>query len=207
MSTGIEWTDETAVVDRGGRRVRYYKRADASRPGQQERRRQRALGLAWCRGCQDWLPLPDVDRRGACRRCINAEYRAQYAASPEAIRQRVHARKRSLDPIPGWWAAEHRDVFGGLCAYGCGREAAGWDHIWPVNRGGRSVPGNLVPACGSCNSSKSDNAPGAWVELGVASFPHQWADVIALAIEHGTDEWLQTMLDGRTWDQYPAVAS
>lgn len=41
-----------------------------------------------------------------------------------------------------------------LCVY-CGeRQAATWDHIVPVFRGGRNIISNLVPACLTCNSRK-----------------------------------------------------
>jgi 5-methylcytosine-specific restriction endonuclease McrA len=108
----------------------------------------------------------------------------------------VYARKRGLNPIPPWWSADRLADFAGNCAYGCGRPATGHDHIWPVVRGGRSVPSNVVPACQPCNSSKKDGDPTPWVERGFLAFPTQWTDVLALAIEHGTDEWLEAGLDG-----------
>ena len=40
------------------------------------------------------------------------------------------------------------------CAY-CGQPADTLDHILPLVRGGTNYEGNLVPACRSCNSSKS----------------------------------------------------
>ncbi|MDX2539811.1 HNH endonuclease domain-containing protein [Streptomyces scabiei] len=43
------------------------------------------------------------------------------------------------------------------CAY-CAGPAIGVDHVWPRSRGGDDHPNNLVPACRSCNSSKSNRS-------------------------------------------------
>lgn len=146
----IEWTDATPMVDRDGRRTRYYQRLRPGSPGRRERRLRAAQGDSWCRGCRAWLPLSTV-RSGVCRPCANAEYRATYASDGAAVRAQKAARKRRLAVIPAWWRQEHLT---GPCAYGCGRPATTLDHIWPVARGGESRPGNLAPACGSCNSRK-----------------------------------------------------
>jgi 5-methylcytosine-specific restriction endonuclease McrA len=41
----------------------------------------------------------------------------------------------------------------------CRGVATEWDHIKPVNKGGRHILANLRPACRSCNPSKSDKWP------------------------------------------------
>jgi 5-methylcytosine-specific restriction endonuclease McrA len=38
------------------------------------------------------------------------------------------------------------------------------DHLIPVVRGGKSVQGNLVPACKDCNSKKKYLLPAEWEE-------------------------------------------
>ncbi len=38
------------------------------------------------------------------------------------------------------------------------------DHLVPVVRGGKSVQGNLVPACKDCNSKKKYLLPAEWEE-------------------------------------------
>jgi len=61
------------------------------------------------------------------------------------------------------------------CTY-CGRPADAWDHVYPWSRGGDDGPGNRVPACISCNSSKGDDTPEEWwsrVGHG-APFPAHW---------------------------------
>lgn len=59
------------------------------------------------------------------------------------------------------WArlcARHR----GECFY-CGLRAdLTMDHVIPLAKGGRHSIGNIIPACGSCNSSKSDTFLTVW---------------------------------------------
>ncbi len=157
--SAIEWTDETKIIDRGGRRVRIYHRIDKTRPGQQVRRQMAAIGKKWCRKCQDWLPASNVTKNGLCRKHELESYRSMYAANPHAIKARVHARKRGLDPIPAWWRQEQLERG---CAY-CESPAQTLDHVIPVARGGESCPGNLVPACQTCNSRKKHSDPLPWI--------------------------------------------
>ena len=198
--TGIEWTDatwpeRTPMVFResnGRLRQREYVRQRSDSPGVAERRRQRAAGLSWCRGCRDWLPTGQV-RSGVCRSHANEQYRRAYATDGAAIRARTHARRRDLAVIPPWWWDSTLADWGGLCAYGCGRPAEQRDHVWPVALGGQSTPGNVVPACPRCNARKRDSHPAQWIEQGMAVHPGPWADLMALAIEHGTDEWMEVV--------------
>lgn len=39
-----------------------------------------------------------------------------------------------------------------------------WDHLFPVSKGGDTVPGNLVPACGSCDDSKQEKSFEEWLD-------------------------------------------
>lgn len=151
-------------------------------PGRRERRLKLALGLAWCRGCRDWLGAGDV-QRGACRTHRNEMMRDHYARNIEVERPRRMARTRGLDPIPAWWRAERFQDFGFLCAYGCRRQAATLDHVWPVARGGRSEPSNLVPCCTTCNSRKRDRDPAPWIERFCLAFPDEAIALIALTFE------------------------
>ena len=162
MSTGISWTDDTPFYVTTERRWKSYRRADVTKPGQRLRRQMAALGLRWCRGCRAWLAIAVVDKRGVCRPCANAEYRAHYAANPGAIRSRVHARKRGVAPVPLEGAEVIMDRFGGVCAY-CPSPPTTWDHVVPVSAGGLTVPGNVVPACVSCNSSKGTSDVWDWL--------------------------------------------
>ena len=179
--TTISWTEETIIVDRGGRRVRVYRRKTPG-PNKQERRRHELLGERWCRGCEAWLPSADV-RKGACRTHQNEEYRKHYAGrGGPNIRARVYARKRSLDALPPEAAEFIRDREEGRCIY-CGSPANTFDHLVPVKRGGKTTPGNIVLACVSCNSSKKDRDLDEW--LSRIPITDDLFDVIALAAEKG----------------------
>jgi len=61
-----------------------------------------------------------------------------------------------------WWK---RRCAKGCCHY-CGQPtpaaALTMDHIVPVARGGRSVKGNVVPACKMCNTRKKQLLPMEW---------------------------------------------
>ncbi|HWQ68475.1 MAG TPA: HNH endonuclease, partial [Patescibacteria group bacterium] len=55
----------------------------------------------------------------------------------------------------------------------------------PLSRGGETQPGNVVPACTSCNSSKKDRSPLEWHPPRIDSAA--LFEAIALAAEAG---WL-----------------
>lgn len=174
----ISWTDATEMVDREGRRVRVYQRRDPTRPGQQMRRRMAADRLSWCRGCRDWLPSEEV-KQGACAEHRAAEYRAYYASRPEAIRARVHARKRGIDPVPVEGGEDLLEQFEGTCAY-CPAPATTWDHVVPISRGGETLPGNVIPACQSCNSSKGNRDIWEWLASSGRRPHDQFIEVLIL---------------------------
>lgn len=56
--------------------------------------------------------------------------------------------------------------FKGACAY-CGRPHSRRfkltkEHVIPVDKGGKTVRANIIPACGLCNSSKSNERFESW---------------------------------------------
>ncbi len=63
-----------------------------------------------------------------------------------------------------WWKRKRSQ---GVCYY-CGRKfrpaELTMDHLIPIARGGRSVQGNLVPACKECNNKKKYLLPAEWAE-------------------------------------------
>lgn len=176
--TEIEWTDETPMFDRERSRVRYYKRSDPTRPGQQLRRQMAIIGLKWCRGCADWLQSTRVRKQGVCRECANAEYRRSYARDGRAIKARVHARKRGIAPVPVIAQDILTEWFEGSCVY-CTAPANTWDHIIPISKGGETVPANIAPACVSCNSSKKDSDVLDWCEA-TGRDPHRVLEILIL---------------------------
>jgi 5-methylcytosine-specific restriction endonuclease McrA len=81
--------------------------------------------------------------------------------SDDAEVRREKARARALRQS-GWWK---RRISVGRCHY-CGRDVGvrrlTLDHVVPLIRGGRSVRGNVVPACKDCNSAKQSLLPWEW---------------------------------------------
>ncbi len=136
-----------------------------SRPGKFERRQKRAAGLAWCKVCQTWQPV-QVVYGGLCRPCTNAVARDRYASDLQYRlnrRQHVYSRKRKVAAIPAHAQQRISEEFTGKCAYCRVAEATTCDHIVPTSKGGRTTPGNMVPACAACNSSKKNQDVWAWM--------------------------------------------
>lgn len=69
-------------------------------------------------------------------------------------KQKVKDAKKSR-----WW---QQKASSGLCYY-CKEKfkfhELTLDHIVPLSRGGRTVPGNVVPSCRPCNQKKGVNTP------------------------------------------------
>lgn len=69
------------------------------------------------------------------------------------------------------------------CAY-CGADGAALqkDCVLPISRGGRYTIENVVPACRSCNASKSNDEVTSWMrrrKLDEPRFLSRWVQVIA----------------------------
>jgi 5-methylcytosine-specific restriction protein A len=86
-----------------------------------------------------------------------------YAPVDPATLARERARARTLRATP-WWK---RRISTGLCHY-CRRQVGHrrltMDHIVPLGRGGRSIRGNVVPACPDCNARKKALLPVEWAD-------------------------------------------
>lgn len=70
------------------------------------------------------------------------------------------------------------------CAY-CGADGAALqkDCVLPISRGGRYTLENVVPACRSCNASKSNSEVTTWMRrrrLDEPRFLVEWAGIVAL---------------------------
>lgn len=147
-------------------------------PARAERAMNRRLGLAWCSGCSLWHPADQV-RAGKCQSCANAYMRRHYATNESFRlnrRQRSAARARGVDPVPADAQLMILEDFEGLCSY-CDNRADTWDHIVPVTDGGRTVPGNIVPSCRSCNSSKNNRNVFDWMDARSITPRDAWLDV------------------------------
>jgi hypothetical protein len=59
------------------------------------------------------------------------------------------------------WRKSIHEFTGHSCIY-CGKSSESIDHVLPRSRGGLSITENCVPACLSCNGSKTDNDAFEW---------------------------------------------
>lgn len=176
MSTKIQWTDET-LPKRGGIRTA------AARIGISvaDYLSRVAEGQKYCWRCRGWRDGSQFardssrwdGRASACFSCRRkpkqlrlirptpAESARLHYATDAAFRrrrnQRTAARRRGVEVVPLEGCEALLEKFNNACAY-CGGPAETWDHIVPVSQGGRTVPGNIVPACKSCNSKKKDRS-------------------------------------------------
>jgi 5-methylcytosine-specific restriction endonuclease McrA len=86
-------------------------------------------------------------------------------------KSRIYSRDRRAKEINapgnGWSVKEEKQLiedYGHRCAY-CGNKTDNltMDHVVPISIGGAHSIENIVPACGSCNSSKNNNPLLVWM--------------------------------------------
>lgn len=129
-----------------------------------ERRRD---AVTCSRTCLELWRSRNVDRSmylEATREQRRIAAKAWRHANPARARSLVHRRRTRLKTGTvhdrDWRRLVHRH--GGCCAY-CGVEAEmTMDHVVPVSRGGVNTIGNILPACLTCNSSKSNKLLVEW---------------------------------------------
>ncbi len=84
-----------------------------------------------------------------------------FIGADESHIRREKAKSREMRASQ-WWK---RKRSGGICFY-CGGKfkpaELTMDHLIPIVRGGKSVHGNVVPACKECNSKKKYLLPLEW---------------------------------------------
>lgn len=87
----------------------------------------------------------------------------EFSGIDEAVIRQERDKAKELRKS-GWW---QRKLGAGVCYY-CGQRYSPkdltMDHLVPLGRGGRSVKGNLVPACKHCNTQKKAMLPLEWEE-------------------------------------------
>jgi len=77
--------------------------------------------------------------------------------------KRERAKSRELRQSQ-WWKRRIADGRCHYCRTQVGHHALTMDHVVPLGRGGRSVRGNVVPACKDCNTRKQSLVPVEWAE-------------------------------------------
>jgi 5-methylcytosine-specific restriction endonuclease McrA len=86
-----------------------------------------------------------------------------YAPVDPDVLKRERARARELRASQ-WWKRRIADGVCFYCRQRVGPRALTMDHIVPLGRGGRSMRGNVVAACKTCNSKKRSLIPVEWEE-------------------------------------------
>lgn len=94
-------------------------------------------------------------------------YRRKYTMTDDGKMMRVkyNNRRRSMLEDTGDYTTDEwkrvLDLFNNSCAY-CGSQWDHVDHIIPLSDFGTNAIGNVIPACFSCNNSKSSNSVVKW---------------------------------------------
>jgi len=103
------------------------------------------------------------------------------------------------------------------CVYCGSPDVKRWDHLVPINKGGETVLGNMVPACARCDDSKRAEPFEEWMTSGVNGSPQSRgiADVaqrierIKAYVQH-FDYRVRTLeerLDGQELEKLEAIQS
>jgi hypothetical protein len=133
--------------------------AQRKRSYEANREQQLATSKRWRETNQEWIRTRSKHWREAnpeIRRSAQNRRRARIRALPSAF------------TIADWSRA--LEYFHGACAY-CGNPPSLFDrdtvlhqeHHIPVSSNGPYTPDNIIPACQSCNFSKSDFDPAEWL--------------------------------------------
>lgn len=141
------------------------------------RERENARSRAWSAANHD--KRIKITRAYTARNLIAERERKRLAAAKYRIENREEARmagraaaQARRHRMAGVCGAPHKNVIGrllkkanGVCMY-CGEKSHTMtiDHFTPLSQGGSGQSWNLVPCCASCNSSKKNQDPCAWIE-------------------------------------------
>ena len=111
-----------------------------------------------------WHKTHPEKSRDACRRYIKKH---RDKCKERRYRRRAWKAQGVLpDELSPTFISELFSRYDNRCAYApirhCSPGKLTVDHIIPLSRGGRHTPGNLAPACLSCNCAKRNKTPEEW---------------------------------------------
>lgn len=163
-----------------------------------------------CTTCGEWKSPDEYHKNGTdqdgnpvyrkeCKTCYNVK-RKENRVSTKHAEFLGHQRHRGEENIEYTYTEWREAVifFGGDCAY-CGRsmrksETLTRDHLLPVTKGGKTVQGNIIPACATCNSSKGNSDFKDWF-MKQSFFSQerlnkifQWRHIIRVASGENTED-------------------
>jgi 5-methylcytosine-specific restriction endonuclease McrA len=101
---------------------------------------------------------------------------------PCSIQKKNQYRRTPDDELSGkeWRFIRAIWLDGGVvrCAY-CGEPTTNpeRDHVQPLSNGGKTVPENIVPACPTCNRSKSSRPVTEWYPDAEVFDPDRWEKI------------------------------
>jgi hypothetical protein len=75
----------------------------------------------------------------------------------------VDKERDSIHDVREGWSKFARTHHISGCAYCGDAQTSRWDHLIPVQKGGETVVGNMIPVCQSCDDSKQDKKFDEWL--------------------------------------------
>lgn len=145
-------------------------------------RRWRAKNLESCRerGRRYMAANREADyERGRRWRRKNLEACRERHRRRHALKR--NGRRRALVPLTREAHLQRFALFGNRCAYCGAADRLTVDHVLalhPEKGGGLDEPGNIVPACGRCNSSKNARPVEAWYRSQPFFTEARWARIV-----------------------------
>jgi len=174
-----EFCKDASQGDGHGTKCFQCRRRGVKQPDRVDNRTRRQMaekGYKYCSKCKRFYPKEKMaGSQGACKECRKEYHRKRYHENEsvrEAVFQHNYSRKHKLNSVPQSYLDDLFERFDGMCAYCQERKATSIDHIIPVSKGGNSVPGNLLPCCKHCNSSKRNRNVFEWLESNPDLCPH-----------------------------------
>lgn len=146
--------------------LRYKKNGDCLFCARERAKKQRESNPEYCRNYhKEWREHNEVYKKEYDRR-YKKFYRTTTSGHfvlADGVRRR-RSKKRNVHHVN--YNLGHieslLEKFDTSCAYCSRKVELTIDHFIPTNKGGSDCLGNLIPACGKCNSSKQDSDPKEW---------------------------------------------
>lgn len=126
---------------------------------------QRTQALKWAEANRERSRANALKRSRSNREQQRNKSRAWRAANPQKAKSQDYARRaRKAHAVPQRWK---RTTCPDHLCYWCGTtltpEITHIDHIMPISLGGQDTPDNTANTCASCNLTKNNTHPLAWL--------------------------------------------
>lgn len=132
-----------------------------------------------------WAKIDAEQRRHCWRLRYLADERLRLYTRSKSKARKAKIKGNAIEQLAPKDIVAHFNAFGRHCAY-CGDAKADLhiEHFYPISNGGAHCRSNIVPACPSCNYSKSNHDPFWWYRQ-QRFFSQERLDKICSFLNHG----------------------